>query len=486
MARENDHGAEHFHACGCCRSMDRRDFMTTVGLSALAAQSGILGLGSAVAAGASPAGAKPRVRAVFFRPKEAHVWGWPGLAFDFNDLQAKYLKTMAEAAEKAGVELDVVAEPIADAAAVDKVVAECKQSPPDGIIATVLQLSRWPQASRFIAERGEIPTILFSPMGTCFTPHLQQPRKAKKCLTASTQDLGWPATGVKLLRTVWDMKTTRLCVINGTKTEDKRLDVIGTTLHWLPLDRWTGEWAKQETTDEVAALADEFIRTAKKIVEPNRRDVINAAKTYFVCKRIMAAENCQGISFNCLDLIRKLAIPCPPCMGYLKLRGEGVAAFCECDWNAGISMLLCGLLCGRPGFQQDPVPNTIAGTFMGAHCTSASRLRGFHEPPEPVILRSHSESNIGVSPQVIFPVGEPVTVMKFDGPGKMILGTGQVASNIDTPPCGGCRTSVELKMDNVADPRDCKGFHQLFILGRHERLLRAYGELAGIEVVPIA
>ncbi len=282
------------------------------------------------------------------------------------------------------------------------------------------------------------------------------------------------------------MKTTRLCVINGTKTEDKRLDVIGTTLHCLPLRRWTDEWAKQEATAEVRALAEEFTRTAKKIVEPKPEDVINAAKTYYVCKRIMAAENCQGISFNCLDLIRRLSIPCPPCMGYLKLRDEGVAAFCECDWNAGISMLLCGLLTGRPGFQQDPVPNTIAGTFMGAHCTSASRLRGFHEPPEPVILRSHSESGLGVSPQVIFPVGEPVTVMKFSGPGKMILGTGQVASNIDTPPCGGCRTSVELKMDNVADPRDCKGFHQLFILGRHERLFRAYCDLAGIEVVPIA
>ena len=122
---------------------------------------------------------------------------------------------------------------------------------------------------------------------------------------------------------------------------------------------------------------------------------------------------------------------------------------------------------------------------MGAHCTSASKLRGFDQPAEPVILRSHSESDIGVSPQVIWPVGEPVTVMKFDGPGKIILGTGQVVANIDTPPCGGCRTSVELKMDNVADPRDCKGFHQLFILGRHDRLFRAYCQLAGIEVVPI-
>ena len=345
MPQEHHDAHGHSGVCGCCRSMDRRDFMTTVGLSALATQSGLFGQSSALAADTPSAAAKPRVRAVFLRPKDTHMWGWPGLAFDFNKLQAKHVKTMAEAAEKLGVELDVVAEPLSDATAVEKVVAECKQSPPDGIIATVMQLDHdWPQANKLIAERGEIPTILFSPMGTCFTGHIQQPRRAKKCFAASTQDLDWPATGMRLLRAIWDMKTTRLCMINGTKTEDKRLDVIGTTLHCLPLRRWTDELAKQETTDEVTALADEFTRTAKRIVEPKRQDVINAAKTYFVCRRIMAAENCQGISFNCLDLIRRLRIPCPPCMGYLKLRDEGVAAFCECDWNAGISMVLCAVV----------------------------------------------------------------------------------------------------------------------------------------------
>ena len=35
-------------------------------------------------------------------------------------------------------------------------------------------------------------------------------------------------------------------------------------------------------------------------------------------------------------------------------------------------------------------------------------------------------------------------------------------------------------MDNVTDSRDCKGFHQLFLLGRHERLLQAYAQLAGL------
>jgi hypothetical protein len=34
--------------------------------------------------------------------------------------------------------------------------------------------------------------------------------------------------------------------------------------------------------------------------------------------------------------------------------------------------------------------------------------------------------------------------------------------------------------------RLCKGFHQPFILGKHDRLFKAYAQLAGIEVVPIA
>jgi L-fucose isomerase-like protein len=213
--------------------------------------------------------------------------------------------------------------------------------------------------------------------------------------------------------------------------------------------------------------------------------VLNAAKNYFVAKRIMAAENCQGISLNCLRLVETRRIPCPPCMAWQKLNDEGSVGCCECDWNAAISLRLCALLLGRPGFMQDPAPNTINGTLMGAHCSSPAKLRGFEDCAEPTILRSHSESEIGVSPQVLWPLGEPVTVMKFTGPDKLIVGTGQVAANIDTPPCGGCRTSVELKMDNVEDPRDCKGFHQLFILGKHNRLLRAYCQLAGIEAVPI-
>ena len=129
---------------------------------------------------------------------------------------------------------------------------------------------------------------------------------------------------------------------------------------------------------------------------------------------------------------------------------------------------------------QDPVPETVNNTFIGAHCVCATRLGGYDGPRTPFVLRSHSESNVGVSLQVLWPPGQRVTLMQFVGPDKMILGKGTVLRNLDTPPAGGCRTSMELALDGPADTRDTKGFHQLFIYGDHVRDFEAYGQMFGI------
>ena len=481
------HDDHHDHSmCGCCHSIGRRDFMISVGASALAAHSALRAVGAQDSL-VAPAAEKPRVRAVFLRPKVDQYWmGWPGASYDIHARQADYTKIMTDAAGALGVELEATQEPLADRAAIEALLAECRDKPPLGVILVAMSLNHsWPDIDFFVSQKGNLPTIVFSPMGTSFTGHLAGTRNKPRTYVAATQQLDWLATGVRLLWTIWAMRNSRLLIVNGDKTEDKVLDVIGTTLHYIPLDRWTDELSKIGTTDEMRRLAEEFAKTAQKTVEPNADDVLNSARAYFVAKKLMADEGCDGISLNCLGLVGSRRIPCPPCMAWLRLNDEGSVGCCECDWNAAISLRLTSYLCGRPGFMQDPCPNTVNGTLMGAHCSSPMRLRGFDQPAEPLILRSHSESNIGVSPQVIWPLGEPATVMKFEGPSRMILGTGKVVANIETPPAGGCRTSVELAMDNVADPRDCKGFHQLFVLGRLDGLYRAYAALAGIEVVPI-
>ena len=103
----------------------------------------------------------------------------------------------------------------------------------------------------------------------------------------------------------------------------------------------------------------------------------------------------------------------------------------------------------------------------------------------PYWLRSY-HTRTGASMQVMWPVGKEASVLQANANGGIWIGTGRVRSNIMQPPTGCCRTAVELELDRVADTRDVKGFHQLFILGNLERMVRAYGQLAGIPVAPIA
>jgi hypothetical protein len=157
---------------------------------------------------------------------------------------------------------------------------------------------------------------------------------------------------------------------------------------------------------------------------------------------------------------------------------------------------LVWLLLNRPGFMQNNCVDTTRNTLMGSHCTCPLRLEGPEKAPARFILRSHAESNLGVATQVLWPVGQEVTIMKFSDPSwwaappkpgscasSILLGTGQIVRNIDNPPSGGCRTSVEVQVDGIADVRKMKHLHhQLIVLGNHKESLRTYCELAGIEV----
>jgi hypothetical protein len=471
----------------CPFSLSRRRFLRTAGVSALALKMGIFDFAASLLGGEPAPEGKARILAGFVRPKTDRYWmGWPGAAYDVPARQADYTRVMTAAAERLGVALDLTQDPIPDGGAMNAFLERVKQAAPDGVILVCMSLhpSGWGPIHQFLEGRGEVPTVVFSPMGTSFTGHLQQSRKAARAFVGATQDVEWLAHGVRMIDTMWRMRGTRLCVVTGKGGGDKPMDGLGTTLHYVPHSRFFDELAKVEEGDEVRAIADHYAKEAKRIVEPTKEELIIAAKNYMAARRLMEAEKCQGYSMDCLGPVggRKMR---PPCMAMLRLNDEGSVGACEADWNAALSLRLTSYLFGRPGFMQDPAPNTVNNTLMGAHCSCPTRLDGFDKPPAEFILRSHSESNLGVSPQVLWRIGQKVTLMKFDGPGRIILGTGRVVANIDTPPSGGCRTSVELEVDGVADTRDVKGFHQLFIYGDLENGFKAYAQLAGIEVVHI-
>ncbi len=475
----------------CPLMLNRRSFLATAGSLSVATRMGLFDFASSLLAAEAKPLSKPVVRVVFIRPKtsepeirgERPVISWPGYQYDIKAGQALHTKILKDAAKQLGVKLEVRTEPMDDVATIDVYVEQLKKTPPDGLFVIAMELFRWNLVNHLVQKRGDVPTIVYSPMGSSFTQHLKVARSTPKTFVGATQDIHWPAFGLRMLNTVWQMKNTRLCIVKGNKTVDEQLKVVGTTLHYIPLARWNEEFKKVQAGDEVRAMADWYTRHAKKLIEPKKEDILDAAKNYFVCRRLMAAEKCQGFSLDCL---RESSIyHRPPCMAFSHLLDEGIVAACEADWNAAISMQLTHYLFERPGFMQDPAPNTIHNTLMGAHCTSATKLDGFDKPTTaPFILRSY-HTRTGVALQVLWRIGQKVTIMKFQGPESIILGTGRVVANIPQPPAGCCRTAVEIELDGVPDSCDTKGFHQLFIYGDLELPFKAYCKLAGINVVHI-
>jgi hypothetical protein len=419
------------------------------------------------------------IKVVFVRPEETPVVSWPGGNCDVKAQQAVFTKTLRDAAKRFDVRLEVRDKPLEKPEEVSEFLVQLKNSPPDGLLVCAMELTLWGPVNEIVKHRGQIPTIIYSNL-TGFTQQLQIGRDTPRVYVAATQDVGWLATGTSILNAMWRMKNTRILFVAGTDSHERVIEGLGTVFHWIPKARFAEEFKQVATTEEVRSLAKFYTRHARKILEPNAADIIEAAKNYVVCRRLMEREGCQGIAIDCLGWKN------PVCMAYSKLRDEGIVAACEQDGNAAIGMLMTHLLFGRPCFQQDPSPNTVNNTLIGAHCTSPLRLEGFEQPYQAPFLLRNYHTRTGVAPQVLWPVGKPLTILQANvHPLSIMIGTGRVVSNVDQPPSGCCRTAVEIELDNVADTRDVKGFHQLFVLGNLERTIKAYGQLADIPVAPI-
>jgi hypothetical protein len=189
---------------------------------------------------------------------------------------------------------------------------------------------------------------------------------------------------------------------------------------------------------------------------------------------------------DCLGMVGGRLVPTPPCMAWSIFQDAGVTAGCEADLFGAVSLMFTSYLFDKPGFINDPVPETAKNLLVAAHCSCGTRLNGLDQKPEPYVLRSHSESNWGVSMQVLWRVGQPVTLVRFKNANELILDTGTVVGNVDTPPAGGCRTSFEIKMDKVPDARDVQGFHQVVFYGNHRRDIEAFCQVYGIKVTSSA
>lgn len=472
--------------------MSRRQFLQTAGTTAAGVSFGsarLFGAATSVDAGESREG-MATVRGAFVYPpteslRKDGYYSWPGSTFDAEGRQRQYAERIRRIEQKLGMRILLDEKPLDDEASVTQFINEVKQSKPDGLLLIPFKKGHWGHVTR-IVEESQIPAVVLATLGILLVDHINQlHRKPGVYLINSLDNLEAVEDGMKMIKTSRWMRESVLVNIAGSKTGETTLPHFGTRLRAIPGERFVEEFRRAETTDAVKQLANGYLKDAKEVVQPTEADIIDAARTYFALKEIIKAEKADAIMMDCLPGLSKPHKHPPPCMGFMSLRDEGIPAGCQADLNATLTLMLVQQLFGRPGFQQNSSMETENNHYFGAHCTCPSKLSGRDGPSQPYILMSHAEAGWGCVPRVLWPAGQDVTMAQYIS-GKMpqmYIYSGQVVICPPVPPTGGCRTNIEMTINEVDDVCDVKGMHQIIFLGNYAKQLRAFCQLYNISVV---
>jgi hypothetical protein len=425
---------------------------------------------------------KVRVDAAIFEQPRPYWLGWPGTTYDLDQHQKEYRRLLADSCQRLAVDLHEEPKPIADEGAMTAFLKAVQERKPDAVLVILQHMSCWHWVNRLAKEAG-VPLIVFSPIGTSFTGHVLSISRQQGVYVVSSLEWSAVEDGLRMVRAKRMFEETRLLWIKGTQRNETVLDRLGTKVRAISRNTFNELFDKMPVNQEVKDVASAFRKHAKRVVEPNWQDSLNSARVYTTAKRLMTDEHANALSMDCLGMVTAKLVPTPPCGAWTLFQDIGVTCGCEADLFGATSLMLTSYLLDRPGYMNDPVAETAKNLLIASHCVSGTRLNGFTQKPAPYILRSHSESALGVSVQVLWPVGGTVSLIRFRDTNELILDTGTVVSNVNTPPAGGCRTSVEIKMNDVEDARDVMGFHQVVTLGDHRRVVEGFCQLYGIKVI---
>ncbi len=430
---------------------------------------------------------KPRIRVGFMREFDKNWMGWPGAAYDPAESQELYTNILEEANLDLKVILDIDAVPLNSNESIDRFLKTAQSDNADGtliVLQDIYALRRDPLLNYFLEHRGKLPMVVFSPRGTSMTHIHSTFRNTPNFFMATTQYNEWLGHGLRMQKALWQMKNTRLAVISDTEERIEKLEPVGTTLHRMPFDRYLEAYHATADSEDAKAIARSYIRNAKDVVEPSDEEVLEGARCYLASRHIMQETGCHSLTMACLNLIEHRKAP-PPCIAYMQLLNERTCGGCEGDVNAALSLMLTSYLFNKPGFMHNPTSFNVQNTYGGSHCVAPTKMDGFDKLEETYLLRSHHETDWGTAPQVLFKENQPATIFKFLSSDRVQVATGTILCNIDTRPgdgTGGCRTSFEMQMDDVADVLDIRGHHNVLIYGKHLHDIRAWGQLAGIQI----
>jgi len=293
---------------------------------------------------------------------------------------------------------------------------------------------------------------------------------------------------VALLRVPARMRQSRILLVGsaaGTApacSADRVRDRTGAEVVPITVEQVIEAHRAVDLAAAEAEAEQDWLRPAKKIVEPTREEIVKSARMYLALKALMIRERAQAVTIRCLCGI-PIGTLGYPCLAFSKLCDLGLVGACEADMDSTLTMLEFAYAFGKPGFITDPLFDISQNALIHAHCLAPTRMDGAGGERAPFLIRTHRDDNKGASLEVELRVGQEVTCAKLANLDTILISTGKITEVPDYDDRG-CRTQIVTR---VADARKMVegwtgGLHRVIFYGDHMEAAERMGRLMGYRV----
>lgn len=473
-----------------CENCTRREFLGTTAMGGMllaAAQAS----GATAAAGEPPRSlpSKVRICAIFAgRPVPAdRSWG----------VCEEEIAAMQQRLKEVEKRLGNVEFVVGRATSPDEAATLMKQAGDEApVLAVSLCIGGLLGVSAPILESGR-PTAVFSPpaSGHDWMYPYRWRREGKPVTMFTSSDYDELERAARLLRVVPLLRHSRVLAflpLQGTPPAcsiEKIKSRLGTEVVVVGQERFD-ELLKAVDLQQAQAEAQQWIRGAEQTVEPNREDVLKAARVSLALGQLIDEEKAQGLAVGtCMGWLSRGF----PCLGFTQLRDRGIPASCEGDMDSLWTMLLFGYAFGVPGFQGNATFDTAKNAVWTAHCVGPRKMEGPDAAAAPYLLRSHSEIGGGVVPEIRYRIGQVITRTKLVNLDTLLISTGTIRE-VPEKSVRACRTQIVTEVgDATKMVRNWGGgvleggmmtlLHRVVFYGDHLQSARHLADLMNLRVV---
>ena len=250
-------------------------------------------------------------------PRASIGWDGPERSGTRDGFAAKSRRHVEQFAAELGIQPAFESAPLHEKAEIEAFVKKVQAEKPKGVLVFPLHADEFISGAVDKITQSGIPTIVFAGLGmwhTGFAAMVVPTSRRKGVYMPSSGDyeLGPVRFGMKMIQTHYRLQHTKIAVLRGNETAEYRAAPLGLTLRFLP----PAAFSRYAQDDPGNARGHRHGGAAgqerAKVVEPTRQDLINAAENYFASLKIMEEEGCQGITMDCLGLVRTTRFPRRP------------------------------------------------------------------------------------------------------------------------------------------------------------------------------